>query len=183
MTAVSTCNFPPPPLTASFGTFLDTTATLSGSIWGLLLTWFREKFVSLYVSFSERCQPDFYFSGPWCSCLLGALITLSALVLGSRATSRLYLEARLRTVAFSLCPHSAGDTQGSLTQKPQGKLVESLIPPTSLPSCPMALDPESHFRKVVGQPWEACCWEMYDSGTVRVCSHLSWVAFCYYYLA
>ena len=49
MTEVSTCNFPPPPLTASFGTFLDTTATLSGSIWGLLLTWFREKFVSLYA--------------------------------------------------------------------------------------------------------------------------------------
>ncbi|XP_059785211.1 olfactory receptor 6X1 [Balaenoptera ricei] len=43
MTAVSTYNFSPPPLTASFGTFLDTTATLSGSIWGLLLTWFREK--------------------------------------------------------------------------------------------------------------------------------------------
>ncbi|KAB0398289.1 hypothetical protein E2I00_008510, partial [Balaenoptera physalus] len=41
------------------------------------------------------------------------------------------------------------DTQGSLTQKPQGKLVESLIPPTSLPSCPMALDPESHFTKVI----------------------------------
>lgn len=75
-------------------------------------------------------------------------------VLPHLSTSRVYLGLDL-LLLLSVWPHSAGDTQGSLTQKPQGKLVESLIPPTSLPICSMGLEPESHLESV-GQPWEAC---------------------------
>lgn len=44
------------------------------------------------------------------------------------------LEAGLRLLF--LCPRSASDTQGSLTQKPQGKLVEFLIPQLLLQAAP-----------------------------------------------